>query len=43
MYKTNKQMHKKHTDQLQKCSLNHKATQNKNNIGSTALERPVTY
>ena len=24
-------------------SLNHKATQNKNNIGSTALERPVTY
>ena len=69
-YKTNKQMHEKHTDQLlpspseeitmlkgmtkhedkelgknlkheTPCSINHRATQNKNNTGTTALERSV--
>ena len=50
-YKTNKQTHKKHTNQLPlpqagdhneaPRSINHKATQSKNNTGSTALEWTV--
>ena len=42
----NKQMHDKHKDPTKleaPRSVDYRATQNKNNIGTTALERSVVY